>query len=154
MVEFAIAKGIGTGFPLGACLSTEHAASGMTLRSHGGTYGGNPLAMAVGNAVLDVILADGFFTNVVQLGEYLKGGLVKLVLKYPEMFEEVRGRGLMLGLKTKILHTKMVEALRKSGLLTVAAWDSTIRILPPLIINKAHCDEALTILNKTCENWS
>lgn len=150
----SVAKGIGTGFPLGACLATQHAASGMTVRSHGGTYGGNPLAMAVGSAVVDVILSDGFFKNVIDLGEYLKGGLVKLVLKYPELFDEVRGRGLMLGIKTKVSHTKMVEALRAKGLLTVTAWDSTIRILPPLIIDKSHCDEAVAILNQISENWS
>ena len=149
----AIAKGIGTGFPLGACLATNHAASGMTLRSHGGTYGGNPLAMAVGNAVLDVILTSEFFTNVIKTGEYLKGGLVKLVLAFPQLFEEVRGRGLMLGLKTRIKHTDFVDALRTAGLLTVSAWDSTIRILPPLIINPSHCDEALHIIQKTSENW-
>ncbi len=148
-----IAKGIGTGFPLGACLATDEAASGMTVRSHGGTYGGNPLAMAVGNAVLDVMLKEGFLTHVNQMAQLLVTGLRSLVLAFPDLYSEVRGMGLMLGLQVKAphSHTKLVEALREAGLLTVAAWDNVIRILPPLIIEEPHIIEGLAKLRQVSE---
>jgi len=150
----AIAKGIGSGFPMGACLATEHAASGMTMGSHGGTYGGNPLATAVGNAVLDLLLEDSFMRNVAYIGELLKKELQTVVDAFPQLLEEVRGVGLMLGVKTKAYSHDMVAKLRAGGLLTVASsGDNVIRFLPPLIITEAHIDEAIRILRKTCEKW-
>lgn len=150
----SIAKGIGSGFPLGACLATERAALGMTTGSHGGTYGGNPLATAVGNAVLDILLADGFMRHVRTVGGYLKDELQKAVEAFPALLEEVRGVGLMLGLKVKMPPQKMVEALRAQGLLTVASSaDQVIRLVPPLIISEVHVREAAAILRKVCEAW-
>ncbi|MBN8532381.1 MAG: aspartate aminotransferase family protein [Alphaproteobacteria bacterium] len=137
------AKGIGSGFPLAACLAKKHVAEIMTPGSHGSTYGGNPLAMAVGNAVLDVILKPGFFEHVQARGKELYEGLEALVKKYPKLLAEARGVGLMLGLKTVIPNMDVVVALREQGLLTVLADDNVIRILPPLIIEKAHIAEAL-----------
>ncbi len=150
-----IAKGIGTGFPLGACLATNNAASGMTVRSHGGTYGGNPLAMVVGNAVLDILLADGFLANVNRTSDLLQSGLKGLVLGFPDLYEEVRGTGLMLGLKVKAphSHTRIVEQLRTQGLLTVAAWDNVIRILPPLIITETQVIEGLAALRQVSKSY-
>jgi len=149
----SVAKGIGNGFPLAACLASERAASGMTPGSHGSTYGGNPLATAVGNAVLDVLLAPGFFQHVADIGAELKIGLQALVNDFPKLLAEVRGTGLMLGLKARIPHTQMVEKLRAAHLLTAPAEDNVIRILPPLIIKEAHVDEGLEILRNVCEAW-
>jgi acetylornithine/N-succinyldiaminopimelate aminotransferase len=144
-----IAKGIGSGFPLGACLATENAAYGMTTGSHGGTYSGNPLATAVGNAVLDIVLENGFMENVLRLGALLKEELQNIAFDFP-VIEEVRGLGMMLGIKVKIKAQDFVERLRHNGLLTVAAsGDNVIRLVPPLIINEAHIDEAITIIRKT-----
>lgn len=145
------AKGIGNGFPLAACLMTEKVASCMTPGSHGSTYGSNPLAMSVGNAVLDVILAPGFFDRVAKMGDTLKAALEELVKEFPAVFAEVRGQGLMLGLKTRVPHRELVEKLRDSGLFTAPAEDSVIRILPPLIIEQKHVDEALQILSDVCK---
>ncbi len=108
----SVAKGIGNGFPLSACLTTDKVAGVMTPGSHGSTYGGNPLAMAVGNAVLDVMLRPGFFEHVADTGAQLKAGLQTLVSDFPQLLEEVRGTGLMLGLKTRVPHMEMVEKLR------------------------------------------
>lgn len=149
----SVAKGIGGGFPLGACLMTEQVAQVMTPGSHGSTYGSNPLAMAVGNAVLDVMLADGFLDNVVVQGDHLEEELKRLVKEFPHLLAEVRGRGLMLGLKTVVSHMEMVEKLRVAGLLTAPATDNVIRILPPLIINETHVKEALQILRSVCKEW-
>ena len=149
----AAAKGIGNGFPLAACLASERAASGMTPGSHGSTYGSNPLAMAVGNAVLDVMLAPGFFKHVQKVGAQLKSGLQSMANDFPKLLAEVRGTGLMLGLKTYIPPMGIVEKLRAAGLLTAPAEDNVIRIVPPLIIEEAHVDEALQILRKVCEEW-
>jgi len=148
------AKGIGNGFPLAACLTTDAVASAMTPGSHGSTYGSNPLAMAVGNAVLDVMLAPGFFAHVGQIGSYLKAGLEKLVQRFPDQFAEVRGTGLMLGLKTRKPHYEFVDQLRAAGLLTAPAENQVIRIVPPLIIEPSHVDEALEILQVTAKKWS
>jgi len=150
----SVAKGIGNGFPLAACLATEKAASGMTPGSHGSTYGSNPLAMAVGNAVLDVLLAPGFFKHVTNVGIKLKNGLQELTNDYPKLLAEVRGTGLILGLKTRVPHTEMVTKLRDAKLFTAPAEDNVIRILPPLIIEDAHINEALCILRQVCEQWS
>ncbi len=144
----ASAKGIGGGFPLGACLATEAAAAGMIAGSHGSTYGGNPLAMAVGNAVLDVVLADGFLEGVSAVAAYFRAGLEKLAAAHADVFVDVRGLGLMLGLKCKAegQNGDMVKALMARGLLTVPAGDNVVRLVPPLIITKENVDEALTIL--------
>ncbi len=150
----SIAKGIGSGFPLGACLATDRAASGMTVGSHGGTYGGNPLATAVGNAVLDVLLADGFMKHVGHIGKKLKATLEHTVSAFPALLEEVRGVGLMLGLKVHVPPQEMVTRLRNNGLLTVASSaDNVIRLVPPLIIGEVHVEEAAAIISRTCEEW-
>jgi acetylornithine/N-succinyldiaminopimelate aminotransferase len=138
----ATAKGIGGGFPLGACLATEKAARGMTFGTHGSTYGGNPFAMAAGNAVLDAVANEEFLAEVRAKGERLRSRLEQFIGNYPELFEEVRGRGLMLGLKMKADPRAFMQHLRdKHRLLTVAAGDSTVRVLPPLVIGDAEIDE-------------
>ncbi|MFA7597193.1 MAG: aspartate aminotransferase family protein [Novosphingobium sp.] len=138
----ATAKGIGGGFPLGACLATEKAARGMTAGTHGSTYGGNPLAMAAGNAVLDVVANDEFLLAVREKGERIRAGLEQFIGNYPELFELVRGRGLMLGLKMRSESRPFVVHLRDNhGLLIVAAGDNTVRVLPPLIVGDAEIDE-------------
>jgi len=147
------AKGIGNGFPLAACLTTDKVAGVMTPGSHGSTYGANPLAMAVGNAVLDVMLAPRFFTQVSEVGARLKTGLQTLVNSFPTLLHEVRGTGLMLGLQTRMPHMEMVERLRKALLLTAPAEDNVIRIVPPLTVNAAQVDEALTVIRQACEKW-
>ncbi len=150
----AAAKGIGNGFPLAACLATNEAAKGMTPGSHGSTYGANPLAMAVGNAVLDILLAEGFFAHVEKMGVMLKAGLQSLAVRYPRLLAEVRGHGLMLGVKTHMPCIEMVGQLRGFGLLTAPAEDNVVRIVPPLIITETHIEEALAIMEKACEEWS
>lgn len=145
----SIAKGIGGGFPMGACLATEEAASGMTLGTHGTTFGGNPLAMAVGNAVLDVVLAPGFIDRVGQIALRLKQSLAELKDKHPDVIAEIRGEGLMLGLKLHTLNTDFVNEARAHGLLVVGAGDNVVRLLPPLIITEADVAEAVSRLDKT-----
>jgi acetylornithine/N-succinyldiaminopimelate aminotransferase len=138
----AIAKGIGGGFPLGACLATEKAARGMGLGTHGSTYGGNPLAMAAGMAVLDAVANEDFLAEVVEKGERIRARLEQFIGNYPDLFEGVRGKGLMLGLKMKIEPRPFMVHLRDTHkLLTVAAGDQTLRILPPLVIGDAEIDE-------------
>ena len=146
----AVAKGLGGGFPVGACLATERAASALTPGSHGTTYGGNPLAMAVGNAVLDEILADGFLERVEAVATVLWRRLQALVAAHPAVFQEVRGSGLMVGLKCVDDNQAMVRTLLENGLLVVAAADNVIRLLPPLIIDESHVSEALDILERAC----
>jgi acetylornithine/N-succinyldiaminopimelate aminotransferase len=131
----AIAKGIGGGFPMGACLATEDAASGMTAGVHGTTFGGNPLAMAVGNAVLDVVLADGFLNEVARKGLLMKQGLAAIADEFPDVIEDIRGSGLMLGLKCRTPNAKVNAALREEKVLAVPAGDNVIRLLPPLVIS-------------------
>jgi acetylornithine/N-succinyldiaminopimelate aminotransferase len=143
----SIAKGIGGGFPMGACLATEEAASGMTLGTHGTTFGGNPLAMAVGNAVLDVVLAPGFIAHVRQIALRLKQSLAELKDKHPQVIEEIRGEGLMLGLKLHTLNTEFVNEARAQGILVVGAGDNVVRLLPPLIISDADVAEAVKRLD-------
>ncbi|AZO79709.1 MULTISPECIES: aspartate aminotransferase family protein [unclassified Bosea (in: a-proteobacteria)] len=145
----SIAKGIGGGFPMGACLATEEAASGMTLGTHGTTFGGNPLAMAVGNAVLDVILAPGFLDQVQKTALRLRQSLAQLKDHHPAVIEEIRGEGLMLGLKLKTPNTDFVAQARAAGLLVVAAGDNVVRLLPPLIIGENEVAEAVARLDKT-----
>lgn len=139
------AKGIAGGFPLGACLATKDAACGMTLGVHGTTYGGNPLAMAVANAVLDEVLAPGFLKNVAENGAFFKAELEKLKTEFPEVIDEIRGVGLMLGIKIndKIEHNEIVKKMISNKLLTVPAGNNVIRIIPPLILEKYHIQEAI-----------
>jgi len=137
----ASAKGIGGGFPLGACLATEKAASGMVVGTHGSTYGGNPLAMAAGQAVFDVVANDEFLAQVRKMGERLRSSLEQMIPNHDALFEGVRGMGLMLGLKMKTDSRAFVLYLRTRGILTVAAGDNVVRVLPPLIIGEAHIAE-------------
>ncbi|MCP5384110.1 MAG: aspartate aminotransferase family protein [Sphingomonadaceae bacterium] len=138
----ATAKGIGGGFPLGACLATEKAARGMVFGTHGSTYGGNPLAMAAGTAVMDAVANDEFLAQVTEKGERIRARLEQFIGNYPELFELVRGKGLMLGLKMKVESRPFFVHLRDNHqLLTVAAGDNTLRILPPLVIGDAEIDE-------------
>ena len=140
----SIAKAIAGGFPLGACLATKDAASGMTLGVHGTTYGGNPLAMAVAASVLDVMLEKDFFANVRKNAAELKTMLEKIQTQYSDIIDEVRGVGMMLGLKIndKIEHLKLVEEFISNGLLTIPAGNNVIRIIPPLIMKSEHIKEA------------
>jgi acetylornithine/N-succinyldiaminopimelate aminotransferase len=149
----ATAKGIGGGFPMGACLAKEKVAKTLTPGSHGSTFGGGPLAMAVGNAVLDILLADGFLANVERMGRVLRQRVEALLKRHPNVLVEVRGAGLMLGLKCAVPNTEMVNKLREAGLLTVGAGDNVVRLLPPLIIDETHVEEALTILETVCSAW-
>jgi acetylornithine/N-succinyldiaminopimelate aminotransferase len=137
----ASAKGIGGGFPLGACLATEKAASGMVIGTHGSTYGGNPLAMAAGQAVFDIVANDEFLANVRQMGERLRSALEQMIPNHDHIFESVRGTGLMLGIKMKTDSRAFVNWLRGQGLLTVAAGDNVMRVLPPLVIDESHIKE-------------
>ncbi len=138
----AIAKGIGGGFPVGACLATDDAAVGMTPGVHGTTFGGNPLAMAVGNAVLDVVLEDGFLEDVSRKALLLKQGLAAIADEYPDVIEEVRGAGLLLGVKCRVANTKMLAALRDERLLAVTAGDNVVRLLPPLTVGDDEIRDA------------
>jgi acetylornithine/N-succinyldiaminopimelate aminotransferase len=147
----SIAKGIGNGFPLAATLVTDKVSAALTPGTHGSTYGANPLAMAVGNAVLDVMLKDGFFTHVTHMGEQLKNGLNELATNYPTIITEVRGTGLLLGIKINGSHHALVDRLRSAKLLTSPAQDNVIRIIPPLIVESQHISEALAILGQTCK---
>ncbi|GAA0321185.1 aspartate aminotransferase family protein [Sphingomonas oligophenolica] len=145
----ALAKGIGGGFPLGACLATEEAAKGMVIGTHGSTYGGNPLAMAAGEAVLDVLLEPGFLENVTAMGERLRSGLEQMIPNHDHLFESVRGKGLMLGIKLKSDSRRFVAHCRDNhGLLTVAAGENVVRILPPLVIDESHIAECIEKLSE------
>ncbi len=138
-----IAKGIGGGFPLGACLAREEVAIAMGPGTHGSTYGGNPLAMAMGNAVLDVVLEDGFVESVNDKAIIFRQYLSELLDTYPDLLEDVRGSGLLLGMKAKVPNVELVAALRDQGLLVVAAGSNVIRILPPLVVNDEDMREIL-----------
>ena len=146
-----IAKAIGGGFPIGACLVNKKAGSGMKPGSHGSTFGGNPLAMSVGNAVLDIILQKGFLSNVIALGKYFEGELLKLKEKFPDIIEDIRGKGLLKGVKLKVDNLKFMNLLFENKLLVVKASENVIRLLPPLIVNKSEIDESISIIHKTCE---
>jgi acetylornithine/N-succinyldiaminopimelate aminotransferase len=149
----AIAKGIGGGFPMGACLATADAAKGMVTGTHGTTFGGNPLAMAVGNAVLDVVLAPGFIEHVEKMANYLRQQLASLVGEHPMVFEDLRGQGLMLGLKTKMPNTEFIAKLRDHNMLAVGAGDNVVRLLPPLIIEEQQVREAMDALSATARDF-
>ena len=144
-----VAKGIGGGFPLGAVLATENAASGMTAGTHGSTYGGNPLACAVGNAVMKAIADDAFLAEVNRKAALLRQKLEGLVAAHPDVFEGVRGSGLMLGLKCKVTNTDVVKAGYDAGVLTVPAGDNVLRLLPALNITDEDISEAVTRLDTT-----
>lgn len=146
----AVAKGIGGGFPMGACLSTFEAGKGMTAGTHGTTFGGNPLAMAVGNAVLDEVLKPGFFEHVERVSNLLRQGLAALKDRHPSIIEDVRGEGLLLGMKAKVPNTDLVAALRDQKMLTVGAGDNVVRLLPPLILTEAEAREGLARIEKAC----
>jgi acetylornithine/N-succinyldiaminopimelate aminotransferase len=144
----ATAKGIGGGFPLGACLATEKAARGMVIGTHGSTYGGNPLAMAAGEAVLDVVANDAFLAQTRAIAEKLRARLEQFIGNYPDLFEEVRGRGLLMGVKLKIEPRGFVAHLRDNHqLLTVSGGDNTMRVVPPLVIDDSHIEEFMTKLS-------
>jgi acetylornithine/N-succinyldiaminopimelate aminotransferase len=145
-----IAKGIGGGFPMGACLATAEAASGMKVGSHGTTFGGNPLAMAVGNAVLDIVLAPGFLENVERLGLLLKQRLAELQDRHPAIIAEIRGQGLMIGLRTHVPNSDLIDAARAEKLILIAAGDNVCRLLPPLVITEAEIGEAVARLDRAC----
>ncbi len=146
----AVAKGIGGGFPMGACLATREAAKGMVPGTHGTTFGGNPLAMAVGNAVLDVVLEDGFLERVQQLGLRLKQRLAEIKDRHPAVIAEVRGAGLMMGLKLHVPNGDLVRAAEEQGLLVIAAGDNVVRLLPPLVIDDGDVSDAAERLDRAC----
>ena len=147
----AVAKAIGGGFPLGACLATEDAACGMTAGTHGTTFGGNPLAMAVGNAVMDIVLKDEFLDQVREIGIRLSQKLAMLADEHSDIIESVRGTGLMLGLKAKVANTELVAALKDQNMLVVGAGDNVVRILPPLILGAAEIDDAVEKISAACK---
>lgn len=149
----AIAKGIGGGFPMGACLASERSASGMTIGSHASTFGGNPLAMAVGNAVLDVVLAPGFLDQVQRVANFARQQLAALPFEFPHVFEDVRGQGLMLGLKLKVPNSEFVSKLRARRLLVVGAGGNVLRLLPPLIIDENQVREAIRIVSDVAAEY-
>jgi acetylornithine/N-succinyldiaminopimelate aminotransferase len=149
----AAAKGIGGGFPLGACLATEKAAAGMVIGTHGSTYGGNPLAMAAGMAVLDVVGEPDFLDHVARMGERLRSALEQMIPNHDHLFEGVRGLGLMLGIKMKTDSRAFVTYLRDHGVLTVAAGDNVMRVLPPLVIEEAHIAEFVSRLSDAARQY-
>ena len=144
----ALAKGLGGGFPLGACLATAEAAKGMTAGTHGSTFGGNPLAMAAGNAVLDVVLAPGFLERVQQTALLFKQRLAEVRDRHPAVIAEVRGDGFLIGLRALVPAGDLVDALRAERLLTVAAGDNVVRLLPPLIVGEPEIAEAVARLDR------
>jgi acetylornithine/N-succinyldiaminopimelate aminotransferase len=149
----AVAKALGNGMPIGACLATEKAAVGMVPGTHGSTFGGNPLATAAGNAVLDVMLEPGFFDRVNDTAKYLWGKLEMLVATYPKVFDSVRGSGMLLGVKCVVTAGDVVVKARAKGLLVLTAGDNVLRILPPLVVGEAEIDEAVGILGKVASQW-
>ena len=149
-----IAKGIGGGFPLGACLVTKKVSVGMTPGTHGSTFGGNPLAMAVGNAVLDVIFEKDFLQNVKKKGEYFDIALNKIKNKYPKIIGEIRGIGLMKGLKMLVDNTEFIQKLMNQKMLTIKAEENVIRVFPPLVVKNNELDEAISKIEAACEEMS
>tara|TARA_Y100000590_G_scaffold142762_1_gene163849 strand:- start:1001 stop:2164 length:1164 start_codon:yes stop_codon:yes gene_type:complete len=149
-----IAKGIGGGFPLGACLVTKKVSVGMTPGTHGSTFGGNPLAMAVGNAVLDIIFKKGFLDNVKEKGKYFDEGLNKIKKKYPKIIGEIRGTGLIKGLKVLVDNVEFIKKLMNHKMLTVKAEESVIRLFPPLTVQEKELEEAIDKIEKVCKEVS
>jgi acetylornithine/N-succinyldiaminopimelate aminotransferase len=150
----ALAKALGGGFPVGACLATREAAEGMTAGTHGSTFGGNPLAMSAADATLDIMLAPGFFDRVKQISLLLKQKLAEIKDRYPSVIGEVRGEGLLIGLKALVPAGELVDALRGEKMLTVAAGDNVVRLLPPLIISEQEIAEGVTRLDRACARLS
>ena len=148
-----IAKGIGGGFPIGAVLVNKKVASGMKPGTHGSTFGGNPLAMSVGNAVIDIIFKKGFLNNIRKNGKYFQQELKKIKDKYPKIIKEVRGQGLLIGLALYKDQTNFIKKLMDNKLLTVKASENVVRLLPPLNVTKKEINLALKILNNVCENY-
>ena len=149
----AIAKGIGGGFPLGACLATEKAAAGMVIGTHGSTYGGNPLAMAAGEAVLDIVTEPAFLEHVRVISDRLRHALEQMIPNHDWLFESVRGQGLLLGIKCKSDSRAFVNHARSHGILTAAAGDNVVRVLPPLIIEEAHVRECVEKLSEAARTY-
>jgi acetylornithine/N-succinyldiaminopimelate aminotransferase len=145
-----IAKGIGGGFPIGAVLMNKKVASGMTAGTHGSTFGGNPLAMVVGNSVMDIIANKNFLKNVKKISKYFLLNLNKIKDNYPKVIKEIRGRGLLIGIKLNTDQTKFIKKLMDNKLLTIRAAENVVRILPPLNVKKKEIDQALKIINKVC----
>ena len=148
-----IAKGIGGGFPLGAVLMTKKVASGMTPGTHGSTFGGNPLAMSVGNAVLDQIFKKGFLKNVHKISKYFQSELKKIQSEYSKIIKDIRGVGLLIGLQLHRDQTKFIKKLADNNLLTIRAAENVIRILPPLTVKKKEIDLAIKIIRKVCKEY-
>jgi len=150
----SLAKALGGGFPIGACLATAEAASGMTPGSHGSTFGGNPLAVAAAHAVLDVMLEPGFFERTRKMSLLLKQKLASVVDRHPDVLSEVRGEGLLIGLKAVVPSGDLVGALRDEKLLTVGAGDNVVRLLPPLIVSEVEIEESVRRLERACAKLS
>jgi acetylornithine/N-succinyldiaminopimelate aminotransferase len=146
----ALAKALGGGFPLGACLATAEAAKGMTAGTHGSTFGGNQLAMAAANALLDVVLADGFLDHVRRIGLLLKQRLAEIQDRYPQIVAEVRGEGLLVGVRAVVPSADLVDELRAEKMITVAAGDNVVRLLPPLIVSEDEIAAAVARLDRAC----
>jgi acetylornithine/N-succinyldiaminopimelate aminotransferase len=149
-----LAKALGGGFPVGACLATREAAAGMTPGTHGSTFGGNPLAMSAVNATLDVMLAPGFFDHVKRIGILLKQRLAEIKDRYPSVITEVRGEGLLVGLRAAVPAAELVNATRAEKMLTVGAGDNVVRLLPPLIISEQEMAEGIARLERACARLS
>ena len=145
-----IAKGIGGGFPIGAVLMNKKVASGMTAGTHGSTFGGNPLAMTVGNSVMDIISNKKFLKNVKNISEYFLSNLNKIQNQYPNIIKEIRGRGLLIGIQLKVDQTKFIKKLMENNLLTIRAAENVVRILPPLNVKKNEINQSLKIIKKVC----
>jgi acetylornithine/N-succinyldiaminopimelate aminotransferase len=146
----ALAKALGGGFPLGACLATSEAAKGMTTGTHGSTFGGNPLAMAAASALLDVVLADGFLERVRRVSLVLKQKLAEIKDRYPTIIAELRGEGLLVGLRAAVPSAELVDELRAEKMITAAAGDNVVRVLPPLIVSDEEVAEAVRRLERAC----
>jgi len=146
----ALAKALGGGFPVGAVLATNEAAKGMTAGTHGSTFGGNPLAMSAANATLDIMLAPGFFDHVKKIGILFKQRLAEIKDRYPSLIAEVRGDGLLVGLRAIVPAGELVNAIRAEKMLTVAAGDNVVRLLPPLIISEQEMAEGVARLDRAC----
>lgn len=149
-----IAKGIGGGFPLGACLVTKKVSVGMTAGTHGSTFGGNPLAMAVGNAVLDILFEKNFLKNVKEKGKFFFQELNKIKEKYPKIIGEIRGAGLMIGLKMLVDNTEFMQKLMNQKMLTIKAEENVIRLFPPLIVSNNELNEAINKIEEACRDIS
>jgi acetylornithine/N-succinyldiaminopimelate aminotransferase len=148
-----IAKGIGGGFPIGAVLMNKKVASGMTPGTHGSTFGGNPLAMSVGNAVIDIVSSKKFLNNVMKLSKYFFLRLNQLKEKYPNVIKEIRGRGFLIGIKLHKDQAKFIQKLMNNKLLTIRAAENVVRVLPPLNVKKNELNQALKIINKVCSEF-